>query len=31
MLFMPNFLDKTFKTDKQRSQHVLENLTTSNL
>jgi hypothetical protein len=27
---MPDFLKKNFKTDEQRSKHVLENLTTYN-
>jgi hypothetical protein len=31
MFFMPDILKKNYKTDEQRSQHVLENLTTSNL
>ena len=30
LLFMPDFLKKNFKTDDQRSKHVLENLTNSN-
>jgi len=30
LLFMPDFLKKNYKTEKQRSQHVLENLTTPN-
>lgn len=30
LLFMPDFLKKNFKTDEQRSKHVLENLTTYN-
>ncbi len=29
-LFMPDFLKKNFKTNEQRSKHVLENLTTYN-
>ena len=27
LFFFPNFLEKNFKTDEQRSAHVLENLT----
>lgn len=30
LLFMPDFLKKNYKTDEQRSKHVLENLTTYN-
>lgn len=30
LFFMPDFLKKNFKTDEQRSKHVLENLTTYN-
>ncbi len=30
LLFMPDFLKKNFRTDQQRSNHVLENLTNSN-
>lgn len=29
LFFMPDVLKKNFKTDEQRSRHVLENLTTS--
>ena len=31
MFFMPDVLKKNYKTDEQRSQYVLENLTTANL
>lgn len=31
LFFMPDFLKKNYKTDEQRSRHVLENLTNSNL
>jgi uncharacterized membrane protein len=31
LFFMPDFLRKNYKTDEQRSRHVLENLTNSNL
>jgi hypothetical protein len=31
LFFMPDVLEKKFKTDEQRSKHVLENLTTPNL
>ena len=30
LFFMPDVLKKNYKTDQQRSQHVLENLTNSN-
>jgi hypothetical protein len=30
LLFMPDVLKKDFKTDEQRSKHVLENLTIPN-
>lgn len=30
LFFMPDVLKKNFKTDDQRAQHVLENLTNSN-
>jgi hypothetical protein len=31
LIFMPDVLKKNYKTDEQRSRHVLENLTTSPL
>lgn len=31
LIFMPDVLKKNYKTDEQRSQHVLENLTETNL
>jgi len=31
LLLMPDVLKKNFDTDQQRSKHVLENLTTTNL
>ncbi|MFA5814164.1 MAG: DUF4492 domain-containing protein [Bacteroidales bacterium] len=31
LFFMPDVLKKNYKTDEQRSRHVLENLTHSNL
>ena len=30
LILMPDLLKKNFSNDKERSQHVLENLTTSN-
>jgi hypothetical protein len=30
LFFMPDFLKKNFKSDEQRSKHVIENLTTYN-
>jgi len=31
LLFMPDILKKNYRTDEQRSQHVIENLSNSNL